>query len=195
MKLPNWNQLAHVGEQVLDQALGHAGALAGRMLETNIRLGVTGLRRAGKTVFVTSLIDNLLRGGRLPFLDVIASNRFMAARLRSSPNRDAPRFSYEKYLAALTTSPPHWPAATAGVSQLRLALRYTPASTFRRSIQPMATLNLDVIDYPGEWLMDLPMLNQSFRDWSALTLELADHPPRRQLAARWNHWLDTVNPD
>jgi hypothetical protein len=195
LKLLDWNQLAHVGEQALGQALGHVNVIAGRVLEGNLRLGVTGLRRAGKTVFVTSLIDNLIRGGRLPFMDVIAANRFLAARLRSSPDRVSPRFSYEKYLAALTASPPHWPAATTGVSQLRLAIRYLPSSGLRRSIQPMATLNLDVIDYPGEWLMDLPMLNQSYHDWSAHTLELTEHQPRRQLAARWLHWLGTITPD
>ena len=194
-KIPDWSQLAGIGEKVLDQALGHAGSLAGRMLEGNVRLGVTGLRRAGKTVFVTSLIDNLIRGGRLPFMDVVAGNRFLAARLRSSPDRSAPRFAYEKYLANLTTSPPHWPAATTGIAQLRMALRYVPGSSMWRSIQPIATLNLDVIDYPGEWLMDLPMLNQTFADWSACTLELADHQPRHQLGARWLHWLTTVSAD
>ena len=191
-KFPDWNNLAGFGEKVLDQALGHVGSLAGRMLEGNVRLGVTGLRRAGKTVFVTSLIDNLIRGGRLPFMDVVAANRFLAARLRSSPDRSAPRFAYEKYLANLTAAPPHWPAATSGVAQLRMALRYVPVSSMRRSIQPISTLNLDVIDYPGEWLMDLPMLNQSFADWSALTLELADHLPRHQIGARWLHWLSTI---
>ena len=194
-KFPDWSHLAGFGEKVLDQALGHVGSLAGRMLEGNVRLGVTGLRRAGKTVFVTSLIDNLIRGGRLPFMDVVAANRFLAARLRSSPDRSAPRFAYEKYLANLTAAPPHWPAATSGVAQLRMALRYVPVSSMRRSIQPISTLNLDVIDYPGEWLMDLPMLNQSFADWSALTLELADHLPRHQIGAKWLHWLTTISPD
>ncbi|MEI8394929.1 MAG: YcjX family protein [Rhodospirillaceae bacterium] len=192
--LPEWNKVAGVGEQMLDLAVKGAGSLAGRMLEGNIRLGVTGLRRAGKTVFVTSLIDNLLRGGRLPFMDVVAGNRFLAARLRTSPHREVTRFSFEKYLAALNDTPPHWPAATGEVSQLRLAVRYVPTSGLRRSLQPIATLNLDIFDYPGEWLMDLPMLNQSYRDWSALTLELAEQQPRRALATRWLHWLDTVRP-
>jgi predicted YcjX-like family ATPase len=31
-----------------------------------LRLGVTGLSRAGKTVFITALIHNLMHGGRLP---------------------------------------------------------------------------------------------------------------------------------
>ncbi len=194
-KFPDWNNLAGFGEKMLDQALGHVGSLASRMLESNVRLGVTGLRRAGKTVFVTSLIDNLIRGGRLPFMDVVSSNRFLAARLRSSPDRSASRFAYEKYLANLTATPPYWPAATTGVAQLRMALRYVPTSSVRRSVQPIATLNLDVIDYPGEWLMDLPMLNQSFAEWSSLTLELIEHQPRRQIGARWLHWLSTISSD
>ncbi len=194
-QFPNWSSLAGVGEKALDLALRNVGTLAGRVLEGNVRLGVTGLRRAGKTVFVTSVIDNLLRGGRLPFMDVVAANRFLAARLRSSPNRETPRFTYEKYLAALTEAPPHWPAATASISQLRLAIRYVPSSSMRRSVQRIATLNVDIFDYPGEWLMDLPMLNQSYEEWSALTLEMVSRQPRRQLAARWLHWLGTASPD
>jgi predicted YcjX-like family ATPase len=29
------------------------------------------------------------------------------------------------------------------------------------------TLTLDIVDYPGEWLLDLPLLNKSFEQWSA----------------------------
>ncbi|HMB48851.1 MAG TPA: YcjX family protein, partial [Afifellaceae bacterium] len=31
----------------------------------SLRLGVTGLSRAGKTVFITALVHNLIYGGRL----------------------------------------------------------------------------------------------------------------------------------
>ncbi|HBR36033.1 MAG TPA: hypothetical protein DD939_01875, partial [Sulfitobacter pontiacus] len=36
--------------------------------EPVIRLGVTGLARSGKTVFITSLVANLLDRGRMPGL-------------------------------------------------------------------------------------------------------------------------------
>ncbi len=29
---------------------------------------------------------------------------------------------------------------------------------------------LEFLDYPGEWLLDLPLLGQSFADWSEVTL-------------------------
>ena len=40
--------------------------------EPVIRLGVTGLSRAGKTVFITSLVANLLNRGRMPALRAAA---------------------------------------------------------------------------------------------------------------------------
>jgi predicted YcjX-like family ATPase len=36
------------------------------LFSPTIRLGVTGLSRAGKTVFITALIHALTRGGRFP---------------------------------------------------------------------------------------------------------------------------------
>ena len=38
------------------------------LFEPVIRLGVTGLARSGKTVFITSLVANLLDRGRMPGL-------------------------------------------------------------------------------------------------------------------------------
>ena len=34
----------------------------------------------------------------------------------------------------------------------------------------MRTLTLDIVDYPGEWLLDLPLLDKSYEQWSAETL-------------------------
>jgi len=37
-------------------------------------------------------------------------------------------------------------------------------------------LYLDIIDYPGEWLLDLPLLNKSYAQWSQQTLaQLKQH--------------------
>ena len=45
----------------LGNAVGRAvGAVSGRFSDRVIRLGVTGLSQAGKTVFITSLVANLL---------------------------------------------------------------------------------------------------------------------------------------
>ena len=45
-----------------------AEAVAAPFSDPVLRLGVTGLSRAGKTVFITSLVANLLHRGRMPQL-------------------------------------------------------------------------------------------------------------------------------
>jgi len=177
------------------RALDGAAQVAARMAGGTLRLGVTGLRRSGKTVFITSTLNNLLLAGRLPFLDVLAQGRFIGAQLRPQPDGAIPRFNYESHLAALTRPSPDWPQATRAVSEIRIALRYRPGGLVRRRLGGVATLNLDIIDYPGEWLLDLPMLRQDFNQWSAQTLELVATRPRRDLARPWLEALDTGDAD
>jgi predicted YcjX-like family ATPase len=190
LRVPNLRDLTDAGARAFDRF----GDLTDRVLDSQIRLGVTGLRRSGKTVCVTALIDNLLRGGRLPFLDVVASGRFQAARLRPQPDHVVPRFDYERHLADLSGAEPHWPTPTRGISEVRIAIRYQPASLVRRQLRGVATLNLDVIDYPGEWLLDLPLLERSYTDWSRETLTLARLPPRAALAQPWLGLIADIDP-
>lgn len=192
IRVPIVSDVLDTGGRLLEQA---GDLVTGGILEQDIRLGVTGLRRSGKTVFVTSLVNNLLQAGRLPFLDVMASGRFEASRLRPQPDADVPRFAYEQFLASLTGPDPQWPRPTQGIGQLRLSIRYRSNSVIRRSLRPVSTLNLDIVDYPGEWLLDLPMLRQSFAEWSDLTVLLAGQAPRDRLSADWREWLGTIDPD
>ncbi len=89
----------------LNEARIAARSVADYVTGTGLRLGVTGLSRAGKTVFITSLVHNLLAGGRLPVFRVTAERRLSAARLESQPDDTVPRFAYEDHLAALTEDP------------------------------------------------------------------------------------------
>ena len=159
-------------------------ASAKEMMEPVIRLGVTGLSRSGKTVFITSLVANLLDRGRMPQLQPAAEGRIMAAFLQPQPDDTVPRFEYETHLAALTGKTPHWPTSTRSISQLRLSLRLRPAGMLA-SVRGAKTVHLDIVDYPGEWLLDLPLLNQSFAEWSAKTLQQARSPARASQAEGW----------
>ena len=83
-----------------------------------MRLGVTGLARSGKTVFITALVHNLMAGGRMPFFDAVAQGRVLRAYLEPQPDDQVPRFDYERHMADLTAEPaalagehaPHQPA-------------------------------------------------------------------------------------
>jgi predicted YcjX-like family ATPase len=147
-------------------------AISETFFEPVIRLGVTGLSRAGKTVFITSLVANLLDRGRMPGLQAASSGRIQAAFLQPQPDDTVPRFDYETHLAALTGRNPHWPQSTRAVSELRLSLRVQPAGLLSGLSGPR-TVHIDIVDYPGEWLLDLSLLDQSYDEWSADTLSRA----------------------
>ena len=169
-------------------ALRQAGAFASGLVRPTVRLGVTGLARAGKTIFISALIHNLIAGGRLPFLRPQAEGRLKRAWLEPQPDFDVPRFQIEDHLSALTASPPRWPDSTRRISQLRLTLEYAPGSLWRH-VTGARKLHVDIVDYPGEWLLDLPLLAQTFQDWSAGTLAAARRANRMTAAGPFLQFL------
>jgi uncharacterized protein len=156
------------------------------LVNPTVRLGVTGLSRAGKTVFITALVHGLLRGGRLPVFEALASGRIASARLEPQPNDTVARFDYENHLRVLTDDR-RWPNSTVDISELRLVIDYQRRNGAARS------LTLDVADYPGEWLLDLPLLDKSFEQWSAESLALSRDGPRLRLAGEWHAHLSTLS--
>jgi predicted YcjX-like family ATPase len=151
-----------------------------------VRLGVTGLSRAGKTVFITALIHGLTRGGRFPIFEPFATGRIAKARLAPQPDDAVPRFDYENHVRTLMEQR-CWPNSTVDISELRLVIDYQRKNGADR------TLTLDIVDYPGEWLLDLPLLNKSYEQWSAESLGLSRERPRAPLAAQWHTHLATLN--
>lgn len=139
------------------------------LFEPVIRLGVTGLARSGKTVFITSLVANLLDRGRMPGLSAAREGRIEAAFLQPQPDDMVPRFDYESHLGALTAPTPRWPESTRAISELRLSLRVRPAGLLSGLTGPR-TVHLDIVDYPGEWLLDLALLDKSYDVWAGETL-------------------------
>jgi uncharacterized protein len=152
-----------------------------------VRLGVTGLSQAGKTVFITALVHGLVRGGRFPVFEALASGRVAGARLSPQPDDAVPRFDYEHHVHALVTER-EWPESTRQISELRVVIDYQSSSG------AMRTLTLDIIDYPGEWLLDLPLLDKSYEQWSADALAQSQHPARQSLAGGFQAYLATIDP-
>lgn len=173
------------------------GDLAGDMMQglgladPVLRLGVTGLSRAGKTVFITSLVANLMDRGRMPALRAAADGSLRSAWLQPQPDDTIPRFEFERHLAALTGPEPHWPEGTRSVSELRLSLRVQPKGLFS-GMRGVRTLHLDIVDYPGEWLLDLRLMERDFSTWSA---EVLGRMAGRPGAGAFRDALDAVDRD
>lgn len=158
------------------------------LFEPVIRLGVTGLSRAGKTVFITSLVANLLDRGRMPALT--QRGRIHAAFLQPQPDDTIPRFPYEAHLDALTGPSAQWPNGTSSVSQLRLSFR-VQTSGILSGLRGMRTVHLDIVDYPGEWLLDLGLMDKTYRTWSDAVLA---HLPNRPGGAAFLEHLGRIDP-
>ena len=170
-----------------------ADALTAPFSDTVIRLGVTGLSRAGKTVFITSLVANLMDRGRMPQLLAAANGSILTAYLQPQPDDTVPRFDYESHLARLTAPAPSWPEGTRRISELRLSLRVQPHG-FLGSFTGPRRVHLDIVDYPGEWLLDLGLLDKTFAQWSAEVLARLAHRPQAAAYLRQMHSIDPAAP-
>jgi predicted YcjX-like family ATPase len=191
--------LPSFAEILLDAQIA-AQSLADYVSGRALRLGVTGLSRAGKTIFITAMAQHLTLAARmaalkqknpLPVFRVHAEGRLARAFLEPQPDDDVPRFAYEDHLAALTgpggnSDERSWPASTKRISELRLTLEFERKAGFRKG---PAELAIDIVDYPGEWLLDLPLLGKSFATWSRETLAASQTPARVKLAADWRAYV------
>lgn len=142
-----------------------------RGLDNHVRLAVTGLSRSGKTAFITSLVDQLLHispsgNTHLNLFSAARNGTILSVKRVEQGDLTVPRFEYDKNRACFEAEPPRWCPSTTGISEIRLAIRYQKQEGVLRHLKQTATLYLDIFDYPGEWLLDLPLLSQSFKAWS-----------------------------
>ena len=175
-------------------AIASALASASPLQQNSYRIAVTGLQRAGKTVFTTSFVHALLHAKDAPIEDFPFfpwRERVRAVELLDIPG--LPRFPYAERLAELLAEPPRWPEPTEGLSGVRVRLRLAPARRLNRLLEPR-TLHLDLIDYPGEWLLDLPLLSLDYEEWSVEMEELANAGTRAALSGGWQVQAQALDP-
>ncbi len=159
----------------------------------SLRLGVTGLARAGKTVFITALVHNLIHGGRLPLFEPSRQHRLTGAELAPQLHDDVPTFDYRGHVRKLLDDR-IWPDSTRMISEMRLTIAYESATFLGRRLG-RGRLDLDIVDYPGEWLLDLTLLGKDFRAWSAETVTRGRVPGRQAIAADWLGHLSALVPE
>jgi predicted YcjX-like family ATPase len=199
-----WNTLVHHTVAAKDTVLDLA------TVET-VKLGVTGLSGAGKTVFLVSMISNLLAmvrdGGAVDSLprfrraltDENGQLRLLDVKIESAGPSRIPRFAFEAFRGTLAQpDKPAWPVGTDRPAQIVLRLTLKARSTLGRlkdAFLGPRVVRLELFDYPGEWLLDLPLLEQSYQDWSTETLRLLKEPPRDGLSEPFRAFLATLSPN
>lgn len=111
----------------------------------------------------------------LPALQTIIGARSFRAALASAGADSLPRFALRANMAALAKDPPVWPERTGSVSLLAMDLEIGRPGL--GAILPARDLRVEFLDYPGEWLLDLPLLSQDFATWSNQALRQLEGVP------------------
>jgi uncharacterized protein len=171
--------------------------------ETTVRIAVTGFSRAGKTVFLTSLIHNLLALGQqrdtLPALrrhfETGGPSRLRSIRLCGAGASAIPHFDYDAKLAELASGTPAWPRHTDDLAEITLEMEVERVNPVWQRLGGRRRVRLELLDYPGEWLLDLPLLSQTYKEWSEQTLRMLRQSPRQSVCMPFLDFLTSVQPD
>ncbi len=164
--------------------------------EASVRIAVTGLSRAGKTVFITSLVQNLIALGKgqntLPrlaaALNVDGVNRLVGVEIAAPGASAIPTFDIARKFSDLASETPAWPPRTEDIAQISLTLEIRRADAVLQRLGNRK-VRIDILDYPGEWLLDLPLLPKTYLEWSKETLPSLKLAPRNEICAEFIDFL------
>ena len=162
------------------------------LLRPRLRVGITGLSGAGKTSFILSLINQLENFAQPELAQRRGLENLRAVRWQ--PDGHEPAFPYREALGRVTAQPPRWPESTRASSLAHVDLQVRPATWLGRRLRRQRDLALELADYPGEWLLDLILLDQDHAGFSRVMNEVLDHSA--DPAARdWRRVMQHVDPD
>ncbi|OOV87449.1 YcjX family protein [Oceanospirillum linum] len=160
-------------------------------LQKRHRMGVTGFSRAGKTVLITQMTHSLLRVDEplpegvsrhpLSGLDLFDAGLLKPARLKEDQLARRSQFDFFRHRDSLMGQG-RWPEPTRDLTWLELEIKRPQKPQALQQLVSADNLQLEIMDYPGEWLADLALPEQSFRQWSESAWELAQQPHRRKLS-------------
>ena len=150
-----FNTLLNLPNEISDQ-------VTSLFSDNTIKIAITGLSRSGKTVFITSLIDQLLHQNRLS--SVTTAHSAFKTTLKP-PLHNVRRFDYYTFIDKLKNEQ-LWPDGTDAISHT--LLEFESKSYF--SFMGNTTFTIELIDYPGEWLLDLTLLELRYEEWSVKSL-------------------------
>jgi predicted YcjX-like family ATPase len=99
------------------------------------------------------------------------------------------RFDYYSKLRAFRDTNPTWPKATKQVTKTTIQLEIKSEYALLEN----QIINIELVDYPGEWLLDLSMLDLDFERWSKQMLGLAKEAKRAGFAKEWHDKIAKID--
>jgi predicted YcjX-like family ATPase len=136
-----------------------------------VRLAVTGLANAGKTIFITQLVSHLEHFKRSRF-DLGTGRSITDVKPFAIARRGIKEFPYETARRHLLGRDPDWPPATRDVAGI--GIEFTLIDDY--AWMTRRNYALEIYDFPGELLADLNLPDQTFTEWSLATLRWLEDP-------------------
>jgi predicted YcjX-like family ATPase len=127
------------------------------------KIAITGLSHSGKTVFITSLIDQLLHQNKIE--SFTTQHRPFKVTLQP-PRARMQRFDYYTYSSQIKKDA-KWPEGTSSITST--LLEFESKSKF--GWLGNSKFRIEIIDYPGEWILDIALLGKSYEEWSSEVIE------------------------
>ncbi len=126
------------------------------------KIAITGLSRSGKTIFITSLIDQLLLQKKI---SPVTSRKQPFNVTIKTPSASIKRFDYYS-LKKIIKEYHQWPAGTDDITSTILEFETKSRYSFLNN----SKFRIELIDYPGEWILDIAMMDLSYEQWSEKTI-------------------------
>lgn len=108
--------------------------------------------------------------------------------LGDHPDLNLPVFPYEDHLNCIKDEH-KWPCSTRRESHVRLQV------TSEGGVFGDRTTIFDIVDYPGERLLDLPLLTKNYEEWSTEAIATARLPERMSISADWLNCIESMDID
>lgn len=183
--------------ELTDDGLANIDKLTEKLGDKRFCIGITGLSQSGKSTFITSLINQLLqhKTASLPGFSPVLTERLLNVKVHPLDDKHLATFPYDLAYQGLTQSEPQWPESTKDLSgcllELRLAQKTGRLNPFGRE---QFSLFLEIRDYPGEWLLDLPLRDMSYSRWCAQCSAQYTQSPRTELLGSLLNDLQQLDP-
>ncbi|QJR81105.1 GTP-binding protein YcjX [Alteromonas pelagimontana] len=159
-------------------------------LKETHRFTITGLSRSGKSMLFTSLMTILKYRSEEKYNCLPLLKRLPVELVESmwlEPIKDFPLFPIEQHIAALESG--NWPHPTEELYGFKLVIRLKQTNRFTKFVLPHKDVVFEFIDYPGEWITDLPMLSKSYAQWSDSAWAQQMSEPQNSFAEDWHEFV------
>lgn len=180
-----------------EHAFQKIGRQFDRVRDRHICIGVTGLSQSGKSTFITSFLNQLIHhdqsnmAGFLP----VHNGQLKSVKIHPIDPDVLAQYPYEQSYKKIASSNPKWPDSTEDISGCLLELRLSKKSSILNTFgSKQFSLFLEIRDYPGEWLLDLPLREMGYARWCAQCNSQYTQEPRASLLGDLLDELQQIDP-